>query len=125
MGRDQGQERFDDDQPASPDIVTVVATLKIPEADALLNARVTAAGSFDHTYDPASNDPSNETRGSYTLLDLYATWAPRDVLGGALNGLRSDIGVDNVTDVDYQPYAAGVSAPGRNVKLRVSYSRGW
>ncbi|HEY0283053.1 MAG TPA: TonB-dependent hemoglobin/transferrin/lactoferrin family receptor [Rhizomicrobium sp.] len=108
-----------------PDIVTTVATLKLPEAEALLNARVTVAESFKRSYNPVSNDPASETREGYTLLDLYATWAPRELLGGKLKGLRVDFGVDNVTDEDYTPYAAGVSAAGRNVKVLASYTLGW
>ncbi len=108
-----------------PDVVTTVATFKVPEAEALLNARLTFAGSFSKNYNPVSNDPPNEARGSYTLLDLYATWAPQEILGGALKGLRIDFGVDNVTDENYEPYISGVSAPGRNVKLLASYTLGW
>lgn len=108
-----------------PDVVTTVATLKVPEAEALLNARVTIAGSFRKNYNPISNDPSSDTRESYTLLDLYATWAPREILGGALKGLRIDFGVDNVTGENYEPYIAGVSAPDRNIKLLASYTVGW
>jgi hemoglobin/transferrin/lactoferrin receptor protein len=108
-----------------PDIVSFVATLKLPEAEAFLNARVTAATSFERSYNPVSNDPPGETRDGYTLLDLYATWAPRQILGGRLKGLRIDFGVDNVTGEDYEPYAAGVGAPGRNVKLLASYTLGW
>lgn len=56
-----------------PDIFTGIASLKMPEVDGLLNARIQVAGSFDKSYDPASNDPSTETRSGYTTVDLYAT----------------------------------------------------
>ncbi len=109
-----------------PDIFGFVATLKVPEVDAALNARVTAAGSFHRSYDPISNDPPTDDRRGYTLLDLYATWAPgKDILNGRLNGLRIDAGVDNVTDVGYAPYEQGVGAPGRNAKVLASYTYTW
>ncbi len=57
------------------------------------------------------------------LTDLYASWSPGDeILGAHLQGLRIDAGVDNVTDRDYAPYQAGVSAPGRNFKVLASYT---
>jgi hemoglobin/transferrin/lactoferrin receptor protein len=109
-----------------PNIASAVATLKIPEADANLNARVTMAGRFNKNYDPTSNDPSSESRAGYTVVDLFATWTPGDhMLNGRLHGLRLDAGVDNVTDRDYQPYQAGVSAPGRNFKVLASYTLAW
>jgi hemoglobin/transferrin/lactoferrin receptor protein len=109
-----------------PARLTTVVTLKVPEAAASLNARVEVAGGFDKVYDPASSDPSTETRPGYTLLDLYATWAPGDhILNGRLRGFRLDAGVDNVTDQNYQPYQAGVSAPGRNLKMLASYALAW
>ncbi len=109
-----------------PDIVTAIGTVKIPEIDSSVNARLQFAGDFDKSYDPAGNDPSTETRKGYTLLDLYATWAPGDAtFDGRLRGLRIDAGVDNVTDADYTPYQAGVSAPGRNFKVLASYTLGW
>lgn len=109
-----------------PDIVTAIATLKIPEADASLNARVQVAGDFRKNFNPASSDPPTESREGYTLLDLFASWAPGDdLLGGKLDGLRIDAGVDNVADEDYDPTRAGVSAPGRNFKMLASYTFAW
>ncbi|HEY0104741.1 MAG TPA: TonB-dependent receptor [Rhizomicrobium sp.] len=109
-----------------PDIVSLVATLKLPEADGSLNARLQNAGAFHKSYDPASNDPPTDDRKGYTLLDLYATWEPgADVLAGRLRGLRVDAGIDNVTDADYAPYAQGVSAAGRSAKVLASYTYAW
>lgn len=109
-----------------PNILTLTGTLKFPEADAALSARVTAAGSYNRNYDPIANDPSTDVRDGYTLLDVYATWAPgNDALGGHLRGLRVDAGVDNLTDEDYAPYAQGISAQGRNFKVLASYSFTW
>jgi hemoglobin/transferrin/lactoferrin receptor protein len=109
-----------------PDIFSLIATLKLPEVDGALNARLQNAGSFHKNYDPASNDPPTDDRKGYTLLDLYATWTPgTDILSGALRGLRIDAGIDNVTDEDYAPYAQGVSAAGRNFKVLGSYTYTW
>ncbi|MEI9991976.1 MAG: TonB-dependent receptor [Rhizomicrobium sp.] len=104
-----------------PDIVSLIATLKIPEVDSALNLRVQNAGSFHKSYDPASNDPPTDDRKGYTLLDLYASWQPK----GRLQGFRVDAGIDNLSDADYAPYAQGVSAAGRNIKILASYSYTW
>jgi hemoglobin/transferrin/lactoferrin receptor protein len=109
-----------------PDVFSLIATLKLPEVDGSLNARVQNAGSFHKSLDPISNDPPTDDRKGYTLLDLYASWQPGDaVLSGRLRGFRLDAGIDNVTDADYEPYAQGVSAPGRNVKVLASYTFTW
>ena len=109
-----------------PDVFSLVATLKVPEVDGSVNARLQASGAFHKNLDPASNDPPTDDRKGYTLLDLYASWHPADdILGGKLRGLRIDAGVDNVTDADYAPYAQGVSAPGRNFKVLTSYTYTW
>jgi hemoglobin/transferrin/lactoferrin receptor protein len=108
-----------------PDTVTTILTLKTPELESSLNARITAAASLNKIYNPASHDPKSEARDGYTLLDLYASWTPHRLLGGALSGLRIDFGIDNVTDESYQPYLSGVEATGRNVKVLASYSIGW
>ena len=38
-----------------------------------------------------------------------------------LKGLYLNVGVENVTDVRYRPYSSGISAPGRNVTMSVTY----
>jgi hemoglobin/transferrin/lactoferrin receptor protein len=43
-------------------------------------------------------------------------------LSGALSGLRVDAGIDNVTDEDYERTFEGVSEPGRNAKIALSYT---
>jgi hemoglobin/transferrin/lactoferrin receptor protein len=108
-----------------PDTVTATATVKVPEVEASFNARLTATAAFHGNYNPASSDSSSEARPSYTLLDLYASWTPHALWGGVLSGLRVDVGIDNVSDVRYEPYQAGVVAPGRNVKILASYALGW
>lgn len=38
-----------------------------------------------------------------------------------LKGLFLNVGVENITDVRYRPYSSGISAPGRNVTMSVTY----
>lgn len=84
------------------------------------------ADDFAKNYNPVTSDPFTEVRVGYSVIDLYATWAPGEgVLGGALQGLRIDAGVDNVTDEDYERTFQGVSEPGRNYKFTVAYSVGF
>lgn len=84
--------------------------VKVPEADARIGTRLTVADALD--------DGGAQELSGYTTLDLYATWEPAD---GPLAGFRLDVGVDNVTDEDYEIVAAGVSEPGRNYRAAVSY----
>ena len=53
------------------------------------------------------------------MADLYATWEPV-----VAPRLRVDAGVDNILDHDYERVFAGVSEPGRNVKIAVTYQLG-
>lgn len=100
----------------SPDTVFADAGVKLVRGDVRIGGRITAAGDFNKV-----NDPSN-ARDGYTVGDVYLVWQPQQ---GALEGLRIDLGVDNVTDTDYEVVAAGVSQPGRNYKLAVSWRRGF
>ena len=96
----------------TPDRWNLNAGVKVPEADLRLGARVEIASEFDSVNDPA------EVRASYETIDLYAIWAPS---AGPLEGLRVDFAVDNITDTDYERVFAGVSEPGRNIKLAASW----
>ena len=98
----------------APDIFFIDAGVKAPVADLRLGARVTAAGDFDKVNDPT------QARDGYTTGDVYLVWEPTR---GPLDGVRLDLGVDNVTDADFQVVAAGVSEPGRNFKAAVSWRR--
>ncbi len=95
-----------------PDTVFIDAGLKLAAVDARLGGRLTLADEFDKTDDP------NQFRDSYAKGDIYLVWTPELV---ALKGLRVDLGVDNVTDADYEVVAAGVSQPGRNYKAAVRW----
>lgn len=96
----------------SPGRLYALGEVKVPEVDARIGARVTLASSFDKTNDPANNRPS------YEKLDLFAVWQPK----GELEGLRIDLGIDNVTDAAIETVFAGVVDPGRNAKLRIGWT---
>ena len=100
----------------APSTVFLDGGVKIPGADLRIGSRVTVANDFDKV-----NDAAN-ARDGYTVGDVYAVWQPSL---GALEGLRIDLGVDNVTDADYEVVAAGVSQPGRNFKAAVSWRQGF
>ncbi|MCP5433636.1 MAG: TonB-dependent receptor [Alphaproteobacteria bacterium] len=98
----------------SPDRFFVDTGVRIAALDLRIGTRVTLAGDFDEVDDPA------EARGGYATGDLYAVWTPRFA-----EGMRIDVGVDNVTDEDYEVVNAGVSEPGRSFKLAVSWRTAW
>ena len=100
----------------SPSMVFIDAGVKWPAADIRVGSRVTIASDFTEV-----NDPVN-ARDGYTVGDVYAVWEPSR---GALEGLRINLGVDNVTDADYEVVAAGVSQPGMNFKAAVSWRQGF
>ncbi|ADM10772.1 TonB-dependent haemoglobin/transferrin/lactoferrin receptor [Parvularcula bermudensis HTCC2503] len=57
-----------------------------------------------------------EERDGYTVLDLYATWVPPFA-----DSFRVDLGVDNVTEEDFERVFEDVSEPGRNYKASIAY----
>jgi len=99
-----------------PDKLDLDIGVKVPEWWARFGTRLTFADEFDKVNDPA------EIRDAYTLVDLYAVFEPLD---GPLQGLRVDLGVDNLTDEDYEVVAAGVSEPGVNYKAAISWTETW
>lgn len=84
-----------------------------PWRDWELGARVTLAADQDKV--PDRGTPSD----GYELVDLYATWTPRD---GPLSNGTIRFGVDNAFDEDYTIYPNGLSQPGRSVKLSASFT---
>lgn len=95
-----------------PDKVFIDAAVKAPAYDIRVGARATFADDFTKV------NTAGDERDAYNVFDLYAVWEPKTL---GLNGLRVDLGVDNVTDEDYEVVAAGVSEEGRNYKVGVSY----
>lgn len=100
----------------APDQVTLDAGLKLPEADSIVGWRVLAAAKFDRV-----NDPSDE-RDGYVTHDLYFAWQPSE---GPLDGLRLDLGVDNIFDKSYARVFTGANEAGTNFKGQVSYTLAW
>lgn len=104
----------------TPDRTAVNLGLKLPEWNALVGARVQHAGDFEQRIsDGAGGFTLQDERNSYTVLDLYASWQPQ-----AIDGLRLDVGVDNVFDEEYERSFAGAIEPGTNVKIGASWQFG-
>ena len=100
----------------APDTIFLDGGVKFFGGDMRLGARVSIASDFDKVNDPT------DARDGYAVGDVYAVWEP---LAGPLKGLRIDAGADNVADADYDVVAVGVSQPGRNFKLAVSWRQGF
>lgn len=96
----------------SPNVFFADTGVKLLDGDLRIGTRVTLASRFDEVNNPA------QERDSYELADIYTVWQPQD---GPLEGIRVDAGIDNVGDADYEVVNAGVSQPGRNFKLTVTW----
>ncbi|MEQ8404968.1 MAG: TonB-dependent receptor [Oceanicaulis sp.] len=92
----------------------VSARYTIEPARLTLGGRLGFAGEFDKTSDPAAE------RDGYAVLDLYAGWRPFEA-----ERLRIDFGVENVFEEDYERVFAGVSEPGRSVRIDLTWTGGW
>ncbi|WBQ13023.1 TonB-dependent hemoglobin/transferrin/lactoferrin family receptor [Hyphomonadaceae bacterium BL14] len=77
-------------------------------------ARLRFAGEFDQGASPA------EDRGGYGVLDLSAGWQP-----GFARDVRVNVGVENVFDRDYERVFAGVSEPGRTLRVDLTWTGAW
>ncbi len=100
----------------APEQVMTNAAVKLPEIDSIVGWRVIAAAEFDEV-----NDPTEE-RDSYVVNDIYFAWAPSD---GPLEGLRIDLGIDNIFDEAYDRVFTDATEPGRDFKAYVSYAVTW
>ncbi|MEM8799203.1 MAG: TonB-dependent receptor [Pseudomonadota bacterium] len=98
----------------TPNTLFLDGGLKWQSQGLRVGARVTVADDFTEVNDPL------EVRDSFVFSDVYAVWQPPE---GILNGLRLDLGVDNITDADFEIVNAGVSQPGRNFKLGVAWTQ--
>ncbi len=104
----------------TPDRTAINLGLKLPEWNSLIGARVQHASDFEQRIaDGSGGFTLQDERDSYVSLDLYATWRPESV-----NGLRLDLGVDNVFDETYERTFAGVVEPGTNFKVAASWQFG-
>lgn len=104
----------------TPDRVAVNLGLKLPEWNSLVGARVQHASDFEQRVsDGMGGFTLQDERDGYVVVDFYATWRP-----DLVDGLRLDVGVDNVFDEDYERVFAGVSEPGTNFKIAASWQFG-
>lgn len=106
----------------TPDRLNLDGRVKFPRQNASLGARVQLADELElrRFDDDVDAFVVFDQRDSYAVLDLYATWEP-----AFANGLRVDLGVDNVFDEDYERVFQGVSEPGINPRIAVSYQLGF
>ncbi|MBR9808034.1 MAG: TonB-dependent hemoglobin/transferrin/lactoferrin family receptor [Alphaproteobacteria bacterium] len=104
----------------TPDRVALDMGVKVPEWKARFGTRVQLASDFKRREDDgAGNLIVAEERDGYTVFDLYASWQPE-----FLRGARLDAGIENVFEEDYERVYSGVSEPGRNYKIALSYQFG-
>ncbi|GAB5456574.1 MAG: TonB-dependent hemoglobin/transferrin/lactoferrin family receptor [Henriciella sp.] len=104
----------------TPDRVALNLGLKVPEWNALFGARVQHASDFEQRVsDGAGGFAVQDEREGYLVLDMYATYRP-----DFIEGLRLDVGIDNIFDEDYERVFAGVSEPGTNFKIAASWQFG-
>lgn len=104
----------------SPDRISLNLGWKLPEWSAIFGTRIQHASDYaQRISDGTGSFALQDTRDAYTVVDLYTTWRPE-----AINGLRLDIGIDNVFDEDYERVFAGVSEPGANFKFAASWQFG-
>ena len=96
--------------------MTFTGGVKVPEYDSLVGWRSTFAARFDKV------DDESEERDAYDVHDIFFAWQPSD---GFLQGVRVDLGVDNLFDADYERVFAGVPEQGINFKGLVSYTVKW
>ncbi len=104
----------------TPDRWAFDVGVRVPQWRARLGTRLQLAGDFERRAVDASGMLAVvETRDGYAVLDLYATWRP-----DFADGLRIDVGIDNVFEEDYERVFEGVSQPGRNLKVAASWQFG-
>lgn len=104
----------------TPDRFAINTGLKVPEWNARVGARLQHAGDFEQRIsDGTGGFTAIDQREGYVVLDLYSTWNP-----DFANGVRFDVGVNNIFDEDYERVFAGVSEPSRNFKIAASWQFG-
>lgn len=104
----------------TPDRLALNFGVKLPEWNTRLGARVQHASDFEQRVsDGAGGFTVQDERDGYVVLDVYATYRPEFV-----DGLRLDLGIDNLLDEDYERVFAGVSEPGTNFKIAASWQFG-
>lgn len=103
----------------TPDRLALDLGLKLTEWNTRLGTRIQAADEFERRGLSGDSLAIVERRPGYVVLDLYASWRP-----DFLEGLRIDAGIDNIFDHKYERVFEGVSEPGRNFKIAMSWQFG-
>lgn len=101
----------------TPDRLNFDLRWKLPDWRASIGTRIQIANDFTRK-DAAGTIV--EARNGYTVVDIYASWKP-----GFFKGIRLDAGVDNIFDKNYERVFAGVSEPGFDPRLSISWQSGW
>ncbi|MEM8785144.1 MAG: TonB-dependent receptor, partial [Pseudomonadota bacterium] len=106
----------------TPDRLALDLRLKMYEWNAVFGTRLQFADDYEEKRFPSGSTVLTvvDERDSYAVVDLYAAWTPVFI-----DGLRFDVGVDNVFDEDYERVNEGVSEPGVNGKVAVSFRTGF
>lgn len=104
----------------TPDRIALNLGVKMPEWNSQFGARVQHASDFEQRIaNGMGGFTVQDEREGYVVVDLYATFRP-----DFIEGLRLDVGVDNILDEDYERVFAGVSEPGTNFKISASWQFG-
>ena len=104
----------------TPDRLALDLGVKLPEWNARIGSRIQFAGDYERRDLNSSNELAVvEERDGYSVLDLYATWKP-----DFANGVRFDVGIENLFEEEYERVFAGVLESGRNFKIAASYQFG-
>jgi hemoglobin/transferrin/lactoferrin receptor protein len=99
-----------------PDTLYVDFGAKLGDTGLRIGSRNTYAADFT-----AINQPQ-DARDAFLVSDLYIVWQPQFA---GLRGIRLDLGLDNIADADFEVVNAGVSQPGRNAKIALSWTKSW
>lgn len=97
----------------TPDRLQLIGETAVSGQDMRLGLRAEFAGELDKVNDPV------DARDSYETVDGYMVWQPTE---GTLEGIRIDMGVNNIFNVNAERTFAGVPGPGRNFRTSISWT---
>jgi hemoglobin/transferrin/lactoferrin receptor protein len=96
-----------------PDKLTLTAGGKAPTYDLIYGARSEIADRQDRIGDLGTKT------GGYAIHGVFASWLPST---GILNGMRVDVGIDNIFDKAYRRHLTALYDEGRDYHGAVSYT---
>lgn len=103
----------------TPDRLTLDTGIKLTSWNTRIGTRIQVADEFERRALSGGSLMVAERRVGYVVLDLYGSWRPQFA-----PNLRIDAGIDNIFDHDYDRVFEGVSEPGRNFKIALSWQFG-